>query len=151
MTSAWIPPRTEVTWSTRWPQSVSPTNLAALERFTGEAPDLLPPTFKQRRYLRTLDGCAGQTFATPRTPAQASAEIRRLKAVRSAGFTVAELQAKQCAREVTATSQSCRPGNRRPRERRDLEPGGHDRCRHGNDHDRRPASDRYEAREVFYT
>ena len=27
----------------------------------------LPPTFKQLRYLRTLAGRAGQTFATPRT------------------------------------------------------------------------------------
>ena len=60
----------------------------------------LPPTFKQLRYLRTLAGRAGQTFATPRTRAQASAEIRRLKSVRSTGFTFAELQAEQAAREV---------------------------------------------------
>ena len=60
----------------------------------------LPPTFKQLRYLRTLASRAGQTFATPHTRAQASAEIRRLKAVRSAGFTFAELQAEQAAREV---------------------------------------------------
>src|SRR5450755_3409702 len=60
----------------------------------------IPPTFKQLRYLRTLAGCAGQTFATPHTRAQASAEIRRLKAVRSAGFTFAERQAEQASREV---------------------------------------------------
>jgi hypothetical protein len=60
----------------------------------------LPPTFKQLRYLRALASRAGQTFATPRTRAQASAEIRRLKSVRSAGFTFAELQAEQTAREV---------------------------------------------------
>jgi hypothetical protein len=59
-----------------------------------------PPTFKQLRYLRTLAGRAGQTFATPRTRAQASAEIRRLRAVRSAGFTFAELQAEQSARDA---------------------------------------------------
>jgi hypothetical protein len=60
----------------------------------------LPPTFKQLRYLRTLASRAGQTFATPHTRAQASVEIRRLKSVRSAGFTFAELQAEQAAREV---------------------------------------------------
>ena len=60
----------------------------------------LPPSFKQLRYLRTLAGRAGQTFATPHTRAQASAEIRRLKSVRSAGFTFAELRAEQAAREV---------------------------------------------------
>ena len=52
------------------------------------------------RYLRTLASRAGQTFATPHTRAQASAEIRRLKAVQSAGFTFAELQAERAAREV---------------------------------------------------
>jgi Protein of unknown function (DUF3072) len=60
----------------------------------------LPPTFKQLRYLRTLASRAGQTFATPHTRAQASAEIRRLKAVRATGFTFAEMHAEQAAREV---------------------------------------------------
>jgi hypothetical protein len=60
----------------------------------------LPPSFKQLRYLRTLATRAGQTFATPHTRAEASDEIRRLKSVRSAGFTFAELQAEQAAREV---------------------------------------------------
>jgi hypothetical protein len=60
----------------------------------------LPPTSKQLRYLRTLAGRAGQTFATPHTRAQASAEIRRLKAVGTIGFTFAELQAEHAAREV---------------------------------------------------
>ena len=59
-----------------------------------------PPTSKQLRYLRTLAGRAGQTFVTPRTRAQASAEIRRLKAVRATGFTFAELQPEQPAREA---------------------------------------------------
>jgi hypothetical protein len=59
----------------------------------------LPPTFKQLRYLRTLASRAGQTFATPHTRAQASAEVRPLKSVRSAGFTFAELQPEQAARE----------------------------------------------------
>jgi len=60
----------------------------------------LPPTFKQLRYLRALASRAGQTFATPHTRAHASAEIRRLKAIRATGFTFAELQAEQAAREV---------------------------------------------------
>ena len=59
----------------------------------------LRPTRKQLRYLRTLADRAGQTFATPLTRADASDEIRRLKAVRATGFTFAELQAEQAARE----------------------------------------------------
>jgi hypothetical protein len=38
-----------------------------------------PPTPRQLAYLRALAERAGQTFATPRTRQQASAEIRRLK------------------------------------------------------------------------
>jgi hypothetical protein len=39
------------------------------------------PTARQLAYLRSLANRAGQTFAYPQTSAQASAEIRRLKAV----------------------------------------------------------------------
>ena len=39
-----------------------------------------PPTAKQLAYLRALAERTGQTFATPRTSQDASAEIRRLKA-----------------------------------------------------------------------
>jgi hypothetical protein len=60
----------------------------------------LRPTCKQLRYLRTLAGRAGRTFVTPLTRADASDEIRRLKAVRAKGFTFAELQAEQAAREA---------------------------------------------------
>jgi hypothetical protein len=38
------------------------------------------PTAKQLAYLRALADRTGQTFATPRTTGEASAEIRRLKA-----------------------------------------------------------------------
>ncbi len=38
------------------------------------------PSAKQLSYLRSLANRTGQTFAYPRTIAQASAEIRRLKA-----------------------------------------------------------------------
>ena len=59
-----------------------------------------PPTAKQLNYLRTLAHRTGQTFTTPRTRKQASAEIRRLKAVRATGFTFAELQPEQAARHA---------------------------------------------------
>ena len=39
-----------------------------------------PPTAKQLIYLKALAERTGQTFATPRTSRDASAEIRRLKA-----------------------------------------------------------------------
>ena len=39
-----------------------------------------PPTSKQLAYLKALAERTGQTFATPRTSQEASAEIRRLKA-----------------------------------------------------------------------
>jgi hypothetical protein len=38
-----------------------------------------PPTAKQLAYLRALAERTGQTFATPRTRRDASAEIRKLK------------------------------------------------------------------------
>jgi hypothetical protein len=38
------------------------------------------PSARQLAYLRSLANRAGQTFAYPQTSAQASAEIRRLKA-----------------------------------------------------------------------
>jgi hypothetical protein len=38
-----------------------------------------PPTPRQLAYLRALAERTGQTFATPRTSREASAEIRRLK------------------------------------------------------------------------
>jgi hypothetical protein len=69
----------------------------------------IAPTAKQLRYLRMLANRAGQTFATPRTRAQASAEIRRLKAVRANGFTFAELQAERCAREAHGDAATIRP------------------------------------------
>jgi hypothetical protein len=47
-----------------------------------------------------LAGRAGQTFVTPRTRTRAPDEIRRLKEVRGTGFTFAELQAEQAAREA---------------------------------------------------
>jgi len=45
-----------------------------------DARDEPRPTRKQLAYLRALANRSGQTFGCPRTAAQASAEIRRLKA-----------------------------------------------------------------------
>jgi hypothetical protein len=59
-----------------------------------------PPTAKQLAYLRALAERTGQTFSSPRTRTQASAEIRRLKSVRTSGFTFAELEAEHSVREV---------------------------------------------------
>ena len=44
-------------------------------------PQARKPTAKQLAYLRVLADRTGQTFAYPRTQANASREIRRLKAV----------------------------------------------------------------------
>lgn len=62
------------------------------------ASNSLPPTHKQLAYLRNLAQHVGQTFTTPHTRLQASAEIRRLQAIRNTGFTFAELEA---ARDAT--------------------------------------------------
>ncbi len=59
-----------------------------------------PPTARQLAYLRQLAQRAGQTFIRPRTREQASQEIDRLLAVTDTGFTFAELQAEQAAREA---------------------------------------------------
>ncbi len=58
-----------------------------------------PPTARQLAYLRQLAHRAGQTFTTPRTREHASQEIERLKAVTNTGFTFAEHEAEQAARE----------------------------------------------------
>ncbi|HTX09509.1 MAG TPA: hypothetical protein VME22_12905 [Solirubrobacteraceae bacterium] len=59
-----------------------------------------PPTPRQLNYLKALANRTGQTFTYPRTSAQASAEIHRLKGIRATGFTFAELQAENAAREA---------------------------------------------------
>jgi hypothetical protein len=59
-----------------------------------------PPTAKQLAFLRTLAERAGQTFIWPRTRLEASAEIRRLKDVRTTGLTFAELDAEQADQEA---------------------------------------------------
>jgi hypothetical protein len=46
------------------------------------SPQTPKPTAKQLRYLRHLASSRGQTFTTPTTRAEASAEIERLKSRR---------------------------------------------------------------------
>lgn len=58
------------------------------------------PTAKQLNYLRNLASRTGQTFTNPAARRQASVEIQRLQAVRTTGFTFAEIRAKQAAREA---------------------------------------------------
>jgi hypothetical protein len=60
----------------------------------------LPPTPRQHAYLKALARRTGTTFVTPRSRAQASREITRLKAIADTGFTFAELQAEEEAREL---------------------------------------------------
>jgi hypothetical protein len=45
-----------------------------------------PPTDKQLRYLRDLAVSRGQTFAVPRSSAEASAEIDRLRGRRRSSY-----------------------------------------------------------------
>jgi hypothetical protein len=71
--------------------------------------DDAPPTRKQLSYLRSLAQRTGLTFVFSRTRAQASEEIRRLKAVRSSGFTFAELEAENEARAVHGDAALVRP------------------------------------------
>jgi hypothetical protein len=67
------------------------------------------PAPKQLSYLRSLAQRAGQTFVVPRTRAQASNEIRRLKAVRSSGFTFAEIEAENATRAAHFDAPLVRP------------------------------------------
>jgi hypothetical protein len=45
-----------------------------------------PPTAKQLAFLRNLAARKGQSFAIPLTSGEASAEIERLRALKSVGF-----------------------------------------------------------------
>ena len=55
------------------------------------------PTSKQLAYLRTLAARAGQTFTYPRSRAQASAEIQRLKATSPSTRTERSVERKAIA------------------------------------------------------
>ena len=59
-----------------------------------------PPTTRQINYLKALANRTGQTFTWPKTSSAASREITRLKAIKQSGFTFAELQSENEAREL---------------------------------------------------
>jgi hypothetical protein len=60
------------------------------------------PTPKQLAYLRVLANRTGQTFAYPRTAAQASREIRRLKNTPASSRTEVRIERKQIADAIAA-------------------------------------------------
>jgi hypothetical protein len=60
------------------------------------------PTPKQLAYLRALANRTGQTFAYPRTAAQASREIRRLKSTPASSRTEVRIERKQIADAIAA-------------------------------------------------
>ena len=62
--------------------------------------DALPATPRQLNYLKALAKRTGQTFTWPKTSSAASREIARLKAIKQSGFTFAELQSENEAREL---------------------------------------------------
>ena len=65
------------------------------------------PTAKQLAYLRSLANRAGQTFTYPRTKAQASAEIRRLKGVTPSSPVERQIERDDHASERAARAASC--------------------------------------------
>ena len=54
-----------------------------------------PPSDKQLRYLRSLVLQRGESFGYPRTSAEASAEINRLKQRRPSSFTERRIEREQ--------------------------------------------------------
>lgn len=66
-----------------------------------------PATARQLGYLRALAERTGQTFATPRTSAQASREIKRLKATRPSTRTERALERHDWQAEAAAREANC--------------------------------------------
>ena len=64
-----------------------------------------PPTAKQVAYLRTLAERTGQTFVTPRTSRDASAEIRRLKATPAESRVERRIEREEIANAIAAGPQ----------------------------------------------
>ena len=64
-----------------------------------------PPTSKQLAYLRALAERTGQTFATPRTSRDASAEIRRLKAAPTESQVERRIERDEIADAISAGAQ----------------------------------------------
>jgi hypothetical protein len=82
------------------PGSGMPAPHPRRHRMTPTHDDNPQPTRRQLAYLKALAARTGQTFTWPRTRAQASREIRRLRAIRGSGFTFGELQAEHADGEA---------------------------------------------------
>jgi hypothetical protein len=61
-----------------------------------------PPSAKQMRYLRSLATQRGESFAYPRTAAEASAEIERLKGRRRASAAERRIEREQVSRDMAS-------------------------------------------------
>lgn len=61
-----------------------------------------PPSARQMRYLRDLAAQRGETFAYPRTAAEASAEIERLKGRRRSSATERRVERLEVSRAMAA-------------------------------------------------
>ena len=64
-----------------------------------------PPTSKQLAYLRALAERTSQTFATPQTSRDASAEIRRLRAVPAESQLERRIEHDEIAEEIRTGAQ----------------------------------------------
>ena len=60
------------------------------------------PTSRQLNYLRILANRTGQTFTNPKTSAEASAEIKRLKSARPSWRVEVRIKRKQIADQPAA-------------------------------------------------
>src|SRR3984885_5396903 len=58
------------------------------------------PTSRQLNYLRILANRTGQTFTNPKTSAEASAEIKRLKSARPSSRVEVRIERKQIADQI---------------------------------------------------
>lgn len=61
-----------------------------------------PPSARQMRYLRDLAAQRGESFAYPRTVAEASAEIERLKGRRRSSATERRVERLEVSRDMAA-------------------------------------------------
>jgi hypothetical protein len=61
-----------------------------------------PPSARQMRYLRSLASQRGESFAFPRTAAEASAEIERLKGRRRSSATERRVERLEVSRAMAS-------------------------------------------------
>ena len=66
-----------------------------------------PPSPRQLNYLRALANRTGQTFTNPRTSADASREIRRLKAARPSSRVERAIERLDLTAENAAREANC--------------------------------------------